>query len=329
MKLHNLLPLALATALLGCGTPSLNDTLPKSSLQNPLPSVTDNAYCNSQMDSDILYGVGMSLFNDEQHAEAKSCLVMAAPKHQRAFCYLSMIAEQEADKSTEERQRESFHYMAYSAAQNDWCAEYGLYQVYLFGSKGMPQDKPLALRWLERSALHGAPDSQQILADEYAEQGDLVASYAWLRIIDNQQDTSELDALKTKLTPEQLSAAEKRYQALRPQVVTKEAMYAEAREEDVGRYSADIQLAYPDTFKGMTSTERYAFVKQTMLTGLDLPYLQSRDQVARYILIARYAHLKNAPVEALQNPRIVALLSDEELATAEALKQARQILDQA
>ncbi|WP_238399351.1 sel1 repeat family protein [Pseudomonas chlororaphis] len=339
MKLFNVLPLALAVLLAACATtapektepkiPELNDTLPKLSLQTLLPNVADNEYCNSRMDSDILYGIGLSLFNNDDQPAAKSCLVMAAPKHNRAFCYLSMIAEQETDKSPEQRDRESFNYMAYSASQNDWCAEYGLYQVYLSGSNAVPVDKPLALRWLERSAMHGYPVTQQILAEQYEEQGDLASSYAWLKIIDNKKDTHELDELKAKLTPEQLAAGEQRYNELRTQVSSKETLYAEAREEDVARYSADIHLAYPDTFKGMASAERYDFVKRTMFKGIELPYIHNRDQVTSYIVVARRAQLKKPGADVLQNKQIVSVLSDEELSVDDAVKKAQAILNKA
>lgn len=88
MKCKNLLPLALATALVGCGTPSpdeaLNATLPKLSLKELLPQAVANEYCNLYMDSDLLYGIGYQLYNDEKPEQARSCLIMAAPTDRKS-----------------------------------------------------------------------------------------------------------------------------------------------------------------------------------------------------------------------------------------------------
>lgn len=68
-------------------------------------------------------------------------------------------------------------------------------------------------------------------------------------------------------------------------------MNDDAREEDVGRYCADIYQNYPDTFKGMSSVERYDYVKQTMLTAIEQPFTKSRGDVMSCIVIDRAAKL--------------------------------------
>ncbi|WP_240008793.1 sel1 repeat family protein [Aquipseudomonas campi] len=302
---------------------SISDSLPKLTLQQVLPATSSNEHCNNQMDSDILYGIGLRLFENGDYAPAESCLIMAAPNHNRAFCYLSIISEQAESKSTQERNRDSFNYLAYSAARNDWCAEYGIYQTYLYGTKGVPQDKDLALLWLERSALHGYPESQTILVDHYESQNDLAASYAWSKII----ATDQVDALRARMTPEQLAEGEEHYTELSSTVTSKEAMYAEAREEDVGRYSAVIQMDYPDIFNGMTSEQRYSFVKQAMLTAIEQPYIQRRSQVTSYIVIARRAQIEKPGVNILQNKNITALLQTDDLTVEEVIEQAQDIIN--
>ena len=98
---------------------------------------------------DLLFGIGYKLNEIEDYKNAKGCFAMAAPDYTRAFCYLSTTTDQETDKPKAERDRESFNYIAYSASQNDWCAEYGMYATYWFGDKDIPKDRDLALRWLE------------------------------------------------------------------------------------------------------------------------------------------------------------------------------------
>lgn len=335
MKLSNLLPLAVATLLIGCATPpadkdqSLNDTLPKLTLQDVLPAPVANEYCNATMDSDILYGIGSRLFNNDELQEAKSCFIMAAPKHDRAFCFLATITEQDKSKTEAQRNTEAFNYIAYSAAKNDWCAAFGMYQSYSYPSRGAQQDKALALRWLERSARHGSPDSQHMLMSLYENEGKLVDSYAWSKIKSTEDDTSDTDDLKKEMTPEQIAQGEALYAELRKTVTTQKAMYDEAREEDIGLYSAHIHLDFPDTFKGMPSAERYNFVKQSIATVLAYPGMETRGQVLSYIIIARQAQLKNPTIDILQNAQIVAILKDDNLTMGQTIDQATSILNTA
>ncbi|MFJ2686261.1 sel1 repeat family protein [Pseudomonas sp. NPDC087342] len=329
MNIFNVLPLAFVALLAGCSAsseqttskePSLNDTLPKLTLQSVLPSPSSNEQCNAQMDSDILFGLGFQLYGDQEWDTAKSCLELAAPKHPRAFCYLSMIAGQDESKNPDQRNSDSFNYMAYSAMQNDWCAEFGLYQAYQYGSSGATQDHALASRWLERSSVHGYPEAQKELIEQYEEQGNLVAAYAWTKIMAKDDDSTAADALKTKMTAAQIADGEKRYTELAGQVTSKKAMFAEAREEDVGRYSAEIYQDYPDTFKGLSSAERYDYVKQSMYKAMDLPFTKSRGHVLSYIVINRAALLKKPDANIANDQRIVSLMEDKELSVAETIE---------
>nr|WP_315446461.1 sel1 repeat family protein [uncultured Pseudomonas sp.] len=322
MKVFNVLPLALLTVLAGCASKEtpLNDTLPLLTQQDVLPAVTASEHCNAQMDSDILFGIGFQMYENQELDDAKTCMVMAAPKHPRAFCYLSMITAQDEQLTTEQRNRQAFNYTAYAARQNDWCAEYGLYQDYKYGNSGVKADAALATRWLERSSLHGYPEAQKDLIKQYEEQGNLVAAYAWTKIMAKADDATASDALRKKMTAAQIAEGDKRYSELAGQVTSKEAMYAEAREEDVGRYSAEIYQEWPDTFKGMSSTERYDYVKQTMYTAIKQPFTKSRGHVLSYIVIDRAAKLKKSYADISKDQRIVAIMEDPDLSVGETIE---------
>lgn len=327
-RLH-CLPLALTALIAGCASTNLNDTLPNLTLAEVLPSVTDNEYCKQEMDSDILYGVGMTLFNNDDYANAKSCLVYAAPEHTRSFCYLSLIADQDEEKTQPERERESFHYVAYAASQNDWCAEYGMYRIYNGGNKGQERDEALATRWLERSALHGYGESQQSLAYRYKSNEDLVASYAWFRILGEGNDHGQLDVLRKQMSAKQLAEGDKRYEALAARVTSKEDMRAEAREEDIGRYSATIHLDVPQVFEGMSTEQRREFIRETLAVALENEQIETRGQVALYMTMTRSARLKGATGDVLDNPQLLAILQDEDLSLSEAQAQAQGVIDAA
>ncbi|MFJ2536913.1 MULTISPECIES: sel1 repeat family protein [unclassified Pseudomonas] len=329
MKLFNVLPLALLTVLAGCATKELplNDTLPKLTLQNVLPVVTANEHCNAQMDSDILYGVGYRLYENGEYKDAKTCMVMAAPKHTRAFCYLSMTTRYDSTLTADQRNTEAFNYMAYAATQNDWCAEYGMYESYKYGKVGTRQDAALATRWLERSSLHGYAESQQILIEQYEELGNLSAAYAWTRIMAKAEDTTAGADLKAKMNAAQIAEGDKLYSELVTQVTSKKTLFAEAREEDVGRYSADIYQNYPDTFKGMSSVERYDYVKQTMRTAIEQPFTKNRGDVVAYIVLNRAAQLKKPDANIATDPRIVALMEDQALSVDEAIESGLRVVN--
>ncbi|MFJ2321839.1 sel1 repeat family protein [Pseudomonas sp. NPDC087817] len=329
MKFFNVLPLALVALLAGCASQpsSLNDTLPKLTLQDVLPKVTANKQCNEQMDSDIVYGIGLQLYKQGERNDAKTCMVMAAPKQTRAFCYLSMITRYDLDLTADQRNTEAFNYMAYAAMQNDWCAEYGLYESYKIGSIGSKQDPALAFRWLERSSLHGYDESQKLLIEHYQAQGDLSAAYAWTRIMAKAEDTSAGDDLKAKMNATQIAEGDKLYSELVTQVTSKKTLFDEAREEDVGRYSAAIYQNYPETFKGMSSTERYDYVKQNMFTALKQPFTKSRGDVVTYIVVTRAAQLKLPGANIANDKRIVSLMEDDELSVNETIEYALGVVN--
>lgn len=332
MRYVHCLPVAFSSLILGCAvTPEqneadLNATLPAMTLESVLPSAEENAYCKRHMDSDILYGVGTTLFNDNDVANAKSCLIFAAPEHNRAFCYLSLIADRDQQKSQADRDQESFSYMAYAASQNDWCAEYGMWRVYQIGSKGVERDPELAKRWLERSALHGYNESQSALVYRYEADGDLVSSLAWSRILGDEQ-ADQQDQLRQKMDAKQLAANDKLYERLTKQVTSKETMYAEAREEDIGRYSATIHLAVPQALDGMSTEQRREFIRETLAIALENDQIESREQVALYMMMTRSARLKGVTTDVLANEQLLAILHNDELTLAEAQAQAQGVID--
>lgn len=330
MRCKKLLPLALATALVGCGTPSpdeaLNATLPKLSLKELLPQAVTNEYCNLYMDSDLLYGIGYQLYNDEKPEQARSCLIMAAPTHDRALCYLASIAEQDTSKDSAQRDREAFSYMAYSAVRNDSCAEFGMFQNFAYGMRGQTPDTDLGLRWLERSARHGDPDAQQTLIRMHTNKANLPVAYSWARVLD---DTAQIDSLKQRMNPQQLSEGEKGYEQLSKNVISKDEVRKEAREENTAVYSANIHIQFPYTFKGLSQKDRHAFMENALATVSARPEFSTRNQFYAYVIISRQAQLHGTNADVLQNPQVMALLSDKELDVAEAVNKAEVILSQA
>ena len=329
MKVSNVLPLVLLTLLAGCATQEvpLNDTLPKLTAQDLLPTVSANEYCNAQMDSDIVFGTGLLMYEDGARDIAKTCLAMAAPKHPRAFCYLSSMIRQNGDLANEQTRTLAFNYTAYAAMQNDWCAEYGMYESYKYGIAGAKEDAALATRWLVRSSQHGYPDAQEKLVKQYEEQGNLIEAYAWSKVMADADHTHADATVKTRMTPEQITKGEKRYSELVPQVASKATKAAEEREEDVARYSAQIYQDYPDTFKGLTSAERYAYMKQSIGDAMDLPFIRNRDHVLIYIVIDRAAKLKMPGANIANDPRIVSLIKDKQLTVDETIESGLRVVD--
>jgi len=334
MRHFHCLPVVFSALILGCvstseqhdTTADLNATLPQLTLKTVLPPAQANAYCTAQMDSDILYGLGTQLFSADDTANAKSCLIFAAPEHNRAFCYLSLIADRDQEKSQAEKDQESFNYIAYAASRNDWCAEYGMWRIYQIGSKGVEQDPELAKRWLERSALHGYGESQSALAYRYEADEDLASSLAWSRIVGDDH-AEQQEQLRQKMDAKQLAASDKLYESLQKRVISKEAMYAQAREEDIGRYSATIHLNDPEVLQGMETEQRRDFIRQAMFTALELPYVETREQVTLYMVLSRRAQMLEPGADILQNPQLVALLQDTELSFEQANADARRIIE--
>lgn len=331
MKNHNLLLLITATLLTGCSTtpdePDLNSTLPTLSLQTLLPTAAPNDYCNSTMDSDILYGTGQFLYDAKIYALAESCLIMAAPKHKRALCYLSSMAEQDQSKPESERNTKAFNYMAYSASNNDSCAAYGMYQTYLYGQRGQERDETLALRWLERSAKLGDPEAQRTLAFRYEEKGDLAASYAWTKIFNNNADTT--DFLKSLMPPKQISAGEKLYSTLEKTVTSKKSVLEQGLKNEAMIFSADIYRAAPSTFNGVNTEERQNFVKTTIATAREHAKLKSRGSVVNYIIVAWHAKQKLPATKILDNEEVVKKLNNIDQGIDDTVSQVLDILEKA
>jgi TPR repeat protein len=329
LKFRNLLPVALLTVLCGCGEPSpdeaLNATLPHVSLSELLPPAEANEHCNSALDSDLLYGIGYQLYNDGQPEQARSCLIMAAPTHDRALCYLASIAEQDTSKDSAQRDREAFGYMAYSAQKNDSCAEFGMFQNFTYGMRGQTADTALGLRWLERSARHGDPDSQQTLMRFHSGKDELALAYGWARILD---DTAGIAELKQRMNPQQISDGEKAYEQLSKDVTSKERVRQDAREENLAVYAANIHLQSPETFSGLSPAQRHDVMAQALATVSARPEFGTRAQLYAYVIISRQVQLKGGDSDVLHNPQLLALLSDKELQVAEAVDKARGILDQ-
>lgn len=326
MKLLNVFPLALLTWLAGCSTQEvpLNDTLPKLTAQALLPAVTANEYCNPLMDSDILFGTGLLMFEDGSRDVAQTCLVMAAPNHPRAFCYLSTMVMQSGDLSKNKNQ--VFNYTAYAAKQNDWCAEYGMYDMYSSGTLGAKKDAKLAMRWLLRSSQHGYPDAQKELISQYEKQDNLPEAYAWSKFLIDTEDAAIGTTLKTRMSPSQVAEADKRYNDLVPQVASKAALAAEERAEDVARYSAQIYQDYPDTFKGLTSAERQAYMTRSIGDAMDLPFIRNRDHVLIYIVINRAAELKKPGANIANDQRIITLIEDKRLTVDETIESGLRVV---
>ncbi|WP_253279984.1 hypothetical protein [Pseudomonas chlororaphis] len=134
-------------------------------------------------------------------------------------------------------------------------------------------------------------------------------AYAWLKVIDNTEDTSQLDALKGKMSPEQLAEGEQRFSELKASVTSKQVMYDEARAEEVAIFSAEIHFDIPDLFKGMTTAERQAFVKAAIAKARDSGKFDLHYAVTQYIIVSRLAQQRYPGVDVLQNPKLVAAIN--------------------
>lgn len=327
MKPQHLLPLALATLLIGCGEPSpdeaLNATLPKVGLDQLLPQATPNQYCTTQLDSELLFGLGYQLYDHDQPELARSCLIMAAPSYDRALCYLAKIAEQDSTKDSAERDREAFGYLAYSARKNDSCAEFGMFQNFTFGMRGQTPDTALGLRWLERSARHGDTDAQQTLVRLHTNKGNLALAYSWARALDDQQ---KIQGLKQKMSAQQLGEGEQEYQRLSPQLTSQDSVRQQNREQNIALYTAGVYQLRPTAFEGMPAAERHVFMDRALSRVSALPAFTNRLQLYTYAIIARQAQLRDPQLDILQNPQVLALLQNPDLDLEPTVTQALAIL---
>lgn len=312
--------------LIGCTsneTPSnnkiLNHTSPKLSISNVLPTASSNTYCNPSLDSDILYGIGYDLFNKEKYTDAKNCLIMAAPQHDRAFCYLAIIAQYDEKSTKDQRNTEAFNYIAYSASKNDWCAEYGMYENYKYGIRGAKQDKTLALSWLERSAKHGYPEAQELIKTYHYKQGNLPLSYAWSKILGLDTNNLEKETHKN-MTKSQINESKKLYEELKKIVTPKEILKNEALMENIAFLSASIHLNHPETFKNVSSAERYSFIKKAITESQNKSKLKTTGEIESYVVVARHAQKRQPGADILANPEIIKILKNSELTTSQKIE---------
>jgi hypothetical protein len=201
-----------------------------------------------------------------------------------------------------------------------------MYDMYSSGTLGAKKDAALAMRWLLRSSQHGYPDARKQLIKQYEEQGNLAEAYAWSKFLTDAEDARIGATLKTRMSAAQIAEADKRYNELVPQVASKAALDAEERAEDVARYSAQIYQDYPDTFKGLTSAERYAYMSQSIGDAMDLPFIRNRDHVLIYIVINRAAQLKKPDANIANDQRIVTLIEDKRLTVDETIESGLRVV---
>lgn len=338
MKSRSLLPLAIFTLLLGCNASSpdekLNASLPDLSLEQILPKVEANPYCTPEMDSERLVGLGIRLFNEDEvlHGSsrtllaskaiqmARSCLIMAAPRSTDSLCILGGIVgsrQKDYDKS------EAFNYIAYAAKQNESCAEAGLYDIYNVGKLDQPPNKELAMGWLERAARHGDQDSQQEMVRWSSEQNNLPQAYAWARTLD---DAQTLEAVKRKMSPQQLAEGEQHYTRLLSQLTPKHEIEQALRQDVIVLGTGDLYYSNPEVFEGMSAEQRHAFVAQLVDMQDLYPKFHTRGQLVAYALISRLVQSAGPAVDLWQDPGLQALLEDDDLSVEDTVAKAKIIL---
>nr|BFD39762.1 hypothetical protein FFPRI1PSEUD_12610 [Pseudomonas sp. FFPRI_1] len=337
MKCRSALPLILFALLLGCDASSpdekLNRTLPDLSLEQTLPKVEANPYCTPDMDSELLLGLGMRLIDEDEVLYgpartlmaskeidmARSCLIMAAPRSTSSLCILGKIVgsrQRDYDKS------EAFNYAAYAAKKNESCAEAGLYDIYNVGKLDQPPNKELAMAWLERAARHGDQDSQQEMVRS-SEQDNLPQAYAWARTLD---DAQTLDALKRKMSPQQMAEGEQHYTRLLSQLTPKKDIEQALRQDLIALGTGDLYYSYPEVFAGMSPAQRHAFVAQLVDMQELYPKFHTRGQLVSYALISRLVQSTGPAVDLWQNPALQALLVDDDLSVEDTVAKAKAIL---
>ncbi|WP_223505944.1 hypothetical protein [Pseudomonas sp. GL-RE-29] len=290
------------------------------------PTPKPNNYCNPNLDSDILFGIGYELFSQDNYPEAKSCFTMAAPNYDRAFCYLAIIAQHDDEPDEIKRNTEALNYTRYAASKNDWCAEYRMYENYKYGVNGLNPDKGFALYWLKRSAMHGYPEAQQLLKIYHFKQGELPLSYAWSKIIGQQADEPIERAFKN-MTNDQIIEGKKHLEKLSKSVTSKQTLKDEALKENIAFLSAGIHLDYPETFKDATYEERYEYIKKTVNEVAKKSKLKSKSDIFSFIVIARHAQKTQKKEDILNNKTIMNILENREFTTSEKIEKSLSILN--
>ena len=337
MKYRSALTLTLFALLLGCHASSpdekLNATLPELSLEQILPKVEANPYCSPEMDSERLVGLGIRLMNEDEvlHGAsrtllaskaiqmARGCLIMAAPRDTMSLCILGGIVgsrQKDYDKS------EAFNYIAYAAQHNESCAEAGLYDIYNLGKLDQPANKALAMAWLERAARHGDEDSQQEMLRS-SEQDNLPLAYAWARTLD---DAQRLEALKRKMSPQQMAEGEQHYTRLLSQLPSKQDLEQALRQNVILLGTGDIYYDYPEVFAGMSAEQQHAFVAQLVDMQDRYPKFHTRGQLVAYALISRLVQSTGPAVDLWQDPALQAVLEDDDLSVEDSVAKAKILL---
>ena len=110
----------------------------------------------------------------------------------------------------------NFEQLKRRAENGDINAQCDLASIYYIG-KGVPQNYPEALNWFEKAAKKGHPIAQFGLGVMYFEgEGvppNYIEGYAWLSIASAKgikDATQQLSIVKSKMTPEQISEAQKK-----------------------------------------------------------------------------------------------------------------------
>ncbi|WP_262415898.1 sel1 repeat family protein [Pseudomonas fluorescens] len=339
MKLLKLLPWVMASVLVGCGFSSpdekLNETLPRLNLDQILPKVEPNQYCTAQMGSDLLYGLGSTLNDEdeEQHIAgrflgaseevkmARNCLILAAPEYPRSLCLLAFVVG--ARPYTYDK-HDAFNYLAYAAANNESCSEYVLYNVYTVGKLGQPRNQDLGMRWLERAARHGELEAREDMVRLSSEQGDLPKAFAWAMILG---DAAIIDEQKRQMNAVQVAEGNLLYNQLLGQVTAEQTLKKSLRKQLIAENSGDVYRNHPEALEGLSTAQRLAFMANVVDTMMIYPDFSKRRQLYAYALIARRMQATGPVVDLWQNPKLQALLTNKELSVEDTVAKAMVILE--
>ena len=111
-----------------------------------------------------------------------------------------------------------------AADEDEPSAQYNLADLYLRG-EGVPQDDALAFLWFQKSATQGHSTARIMLGSLYAAgrgtSKDLQAAYQWLtaaRLLGDARANTELAAIESQLSPEQIAQAKSRAESLTPSI---------------------------------------------------------------------------------------------------------------
>jgi len=338
LNCRSALPLALFTLLTGCELSSpdekLDQSLPDLGLEQILPKAEANAYCTADMDSELLFGLGRLLIDEDQENHgvlrtqfaseevqmARSCLAMAAPRYTRSLCSLAMVT---AERPSVYAKSEAFNYIAYAAKRNEGCAQWALYDIYNIGKLKQPPDKALAMAWLERSARHGALEAQEEMLSQSKKQNKLALAYAWARVLG---DAENIEPLKQAMSPAQIAEGEQHYQQLLAQLPPQELRKKADRKELIALHMADVYMNHPQAFEGLSPLQRRQFMANVVDALEPNPDFQKRRQLYAYVLIARQANLTGPAVNLWQDPALHALLVNEKLGLEDTVARGLAIL---